>query len=371
MRQQTAVASPELSFMPPTRVAMHETPRRSAADLPFREFSGARKADLDDPGPSAVPGPVKETMSGEDEVSFEFLADNCTDIICRAGVDMVLHYASPSSIHILGWKPEEMIGKRPHVFVLSEDASAFRDSFLPRPDNSLVTVRMRRKDGTIAWIEMKYRLVRDTATGEPKETLIVMRDITERRILEERLSLMAPNDPVTGLSTHRTFDEVLEREWSRAFREGSRLSLLLLDFHHFRQFHGRQSHLEGDSCLPRAASAVMRVLRATDLGARYGAEEIAVILPATGPAGATKVASKLRSAVEILRSPHRMNLDDQSRAAVSIGISTALARSGGTMRSPEVLILAADHALQQAKLQESDTLRRFADALTQRRLTSI
>ena len=52
-------------------------------------------------------------MSGDDEASFLFLAENSIDIICRAGLDMVLHYVSPSSFHVLGWKPEEMTGKRP------------------------------------------------------------------------------------------------------------------------------------------------------------------------------------------------------------------------------------------------------------------
>ena len=66
-------------------------------------------------------------MSSEDEIRFQFLAENSIDVICRAGVDMVLHYVSPSCFHVLGWQPEEMIGRRPDAFVFSEGDS--RESF--------------------------------------------------------------------------------------------------------------------------------------------------------------------------------------------------------------------------------------------------
>jgi diguanylate cyclase (GGDEF)-like protein/PAS domain S-box-containing protein len=291
-------------------------------------------------------------MSSEDEVRFQFLAENSIDVICRAGVDMVLRYVSPSCFHVLGWQPEEMIGRRPDAFVFSEGGS---ESPSPSLDNSPATIRMRKKDGLIAWIEIKHRVVRDSATGDPKETIIVMRDITERKTLEEALSELALTDSLTGLSTPRAFDEALEREWNRTQREGSRISLLLLHFNDFGQFHDWQAHLEGDRCLASAAAAITAVLRITDFAARYGAEDIAIILPATGPGGAAKVAEKVRSAIEPLRSALKRKTEGQAWAAVSIGISTVLARSSGTVRMPEILVLAADSALQRAKRQKTES----------------
>jgi diguanylate cyclase (GGDEF)-like protein/PAS domain S-box-containing protein len=291
-------------------------------------------------------------MSSEDEVRFQFLAENSVDVICRAGVDMVLHYVSPSCFHVLGWQPEEMIGRRPDAFVFSEGDS---ESASPGLDNSPAMIRMRKKDGLIAWIEIKHRVVRDSATGDPTETIIVMRDITDRKTLEERLSELALTDSLTGLSTPRAFDEALEREWNRTQREGSRISLLLLHFNDFGEFHDWQTHLEGDRCLATAAAAITAVLRITDFAARYGAEDIAIILPATGPGGAARVAEKVRSAVEPLRSPLKRKTEGQAWAAVSIGISTVLARSSGTLRMPEILVLAADSALQRAKHQKKES----------------
>jgi len=124
--------------------------------------------------------------------------------------------------------------------------------------------------------------------------------------------------------------------------------LLLLDFKHFRQFHDWREHLEGDGCLAKAAAAVIGVLRVTDLAAHYGTEEIAVMLPATDSHGAAKVAAKVRSAIEPLRSHLSGKIENRSRETVTIGISTVLAHPGATMRMPQLLRLAANSALHKA-----------------------
>jgi PleD family two-component response regulator len=105
-------------------------------------------------------------------------------------------------------------------------------------------------------MEMNARLVRDFTTGAPKEFVTVMRDITERKILEERLSALARTDGPTGLSNRRAFDEALEREWKRTLREGSQISLLLLDIDHIKEFNDRYGNQVGDDCLRTVAAAV-------------------------------------------------------------------------------------------------------------------
>lgn len=286
-------------------------------------------------------------MAAEDGVGFQFLAENSIDVICRAGLDRSLLYVSPSSFRILGWKPEEMTGKRPDDFILPNDLPLLSKSLVSGLDESIATVRMRKKDGTIAWVEIKHRMVGCAATGEPAEIVIVIRDITERTALEERLSVLELTDSRTGLFTHRAFDGELEREWNRTLREGSHVSLLLLDFDHFRQFHDQ--HKEGDRCLAQAAAAVIGAMRLTDFAALYGAEEIAVILPSTGSGGAAKVGKKVQSAVQALRSPPGGFWKHEGHVRVTIGIATVWARPGATARMPEIMRLGADNALQKAK----------------------
>jgi diguanylate cyclase (GGDEF)-like protein/PAS domain S-box-containing protein len=282
-----------------------------------------------------------------DDPGFKFLADNSIDVICRMGVDMTLFYVSPSAFRVLGWKPEEMQGKIVEDFLLPQDAAALATHLTAALDESPLTLRMRKRDGTLAWVELTSRPVRDSATAKPTETIIVIRDITERRTLEERLSVLELTDPRTGLSTHRAFEETLEREWHRSARDGSDISLLLLDFDHFRQYH--ELHREGDSCLEKAAAAVIGSVRVTDFTALYGIEDIAIILPSTGPDGAAKTAEKIRAAVHALGSAPQPAAPRDGRMTVSVGFASVSPRPGGTSRMPELLRIAADNALRKAQ----------------------
>ncbi len=265
----------------------------------------------------------------------------------------MLQYASPSSFHVLGWKPEEMVGKRTDVFVVAEDVRALAAN---QVEGSRVSVRMRRKNGSLAWVEVKCRQVCDATTGELRETLFLMHDVTERKALEEKLSLLAAADTLTGLSTHSAFDEALEREWNRALREGSRISLLLLDFHDFKLFHSWPGHLEGDGCLDKAAAVVMGALRLTDVAAHSGAEDIAVLLPSTGPTGAAKVARKIKSAFQALRPSRGDIAKPEINVPLSIGIATVFARPGATVNMPEILLLAVNAALHAARQRDGERL---------------
>jgi diguanylate cyclase (GGDEF)-like protein/PAS domain S-box-containing protein len=292
-------------------------------------------------------------MIPEDYASLQFLAENTDDVICRAGLNRVVRYASPSSFHILGWAPAEMIGRQLDTFFVSE--GTFADA-VDEQETSSMPVRIRRKNGTVAWLAIKSRLICDSTSGQPKETLFVMHDITERKALEEKLSLLAAKDEVTGLCTLRAFEEALEREWSRTVRENSHISLLLIDFHHFKQFHSRRPHVEGDGCLEKAAGLVIAAARGTDIAAHYGSEDIAVILPATGRSGAAKVAAKVRAAVRDLRPPRgAVTKGEAAPGAMSIGIATAFARPGSTVDMPKILVLAANVALHNAKNEGADS----------------
>jgi diguanylate cyclase (GGDEF)-like protein len=168
-------------------------------------------------------------------------------------------------------------------------------------------------------------------------------------LLEDRLSALAMTDGLTGVANRRAFDEALEREWKRTLREGTQMSLLLLDIDYFKRFNDWYGHQVGDDCLRAVAQAAVGVVRQTDIVARYGGEEIAIILPKVDTRGAEETAEKVRATIEALRLPHADNPEGRDWLTVSIGAATALARYGGTMRMPESLLLAADHAMYKAK----------------------
>ena len=286
-------------------------------------------------------------------VDFKFLTESSMDVICRIGLDRTIHYVSPSSLRVYGWDPAEVQGGTMENFVLAEDMpkimASIEDALIPGTEQQTVTIRILRKNGSIAWTEGNSRIIRDASTGEALEFVIVWRNITERKLLEEKLSAMAMMDGLTGLANRRAFDEALEREWKRTLREGTQISLLLLDVDHFKRFNDFYGHQVGDDCLRAVAQAAVGAVRQTDTVARYGGEEIAIILPLVDTPGAAEAAEKVRAAIEALRLTHAGNPEGGDWLTVSIGAATALARFGGTMRMPESLLLAADNALYKAK----------------------
>jgi diguanylate cyclase (GGDEF)-like protein len=209
--------------------------------------------------------------------------------------------------------------------------------------------RVRCKDGTIKWCEARARLL-DADPGGFGDVVVVLRDVTERKELENRLAAMAMTDGLTSLANRRAFDEAMLREWRATQRSGLPTSLMLLDVDRFKAFNDHYGHQVGDDCLRTIAAAVhASVRRPRDFVARYGGEEIAVILPETDAAGALTVAEFVRQAIEDLEIPHAGNPEGNQFVTVSIGVTTAVSSLAGTIKMPKGLLLTADSALYKAK----------------------
>lgn len=152
-------------------------------------------------------------------------------------------------------------------------------------------------------------------------------------------------DGLTGIPGRRHFEEKLGEEWRRAWREGSPLSLLLLDIDAFKAYNDTYGHLAGDECLKKVASTLIASIgRAGDLAARFGGEEFAAVLPATDGLGAMVVAEAVRVAVAALDIGHRAAAHD--RVTVSVGTATVYPDGGKTAND---LIILAEAALYRAK----------------------
>jgi diguanylate cyclase (GGDEF)-like protein len=162
----------------------------------------------------------------------------------------------------------------------------------------------------------------------------------------EALERLATTDGLTGIANHRVFQDRLAHEWARAERDGSPLSLLMIDVDAFKAYNDGLGHQAGDSCLRQVAQVVAdHATRPGDLAARYGGEEFAVILAGTDDGGARAVADKLRAAVEALAVPHPGS-PVAPAVTVSIGLATARPVLGG---APAMLVAAADGGLYRAK----------------------
>ncbi len=157
----------------------------------------------------------------------------------------------------------------------------------------------------------------------------------ENVALHDQLRREATVDEVTGLSNHRRFQEALAHEVTRMQRSRRPTALALIDIDDFKQINDAHGHQHGDAVLQLVADTLTTVSRATDEAARYGGDELAVILAETDLAGATRVAENIRRAVE--SSPFHVT--------VSIGVSALEPGHGDA----EALIEAADVGLYAAK----------------------
>jgi diguanylate cyclase (GGDEF)-like protein/PAS domain S-box-containing protein len=278
------------------------------------------------------------------------LVENSRDVLCRLGPDHRIRYCSPSCAGVLGRSTAELMGRLPSTFVVEEDRPIIADAVarVTRGEEAEpTTVRVLLPDGGLVWVETTTRTVRDDQ-GRPREFILVMRDVTERQALRLRLEQEAVTDPLTGLANRRAFDNAVEREWARAVRSNSEMSLILLDLDGFKTFNDRYGHAAGDDALRRVAAAVQGVVRRPgDLAVRYGGEELAVILPRTPPAGASRVACTLRAAIEALQIPHSET--GFGVVTASLGVATAAAPVGRTISMPQGLLIGADGALYRAK----------------------
>ncbi|MBB3191026.1 GGDEF domain-containing protein [Halomonas cerina] len=122
-------------------------------------------------------------------------------------------------------------------------------------------------------------------------------EIAERNLLEERLRHMARIDPLTGVANRRRFFELAEQERRRANRDGTPLSLCMVDIDHFKAINDRHGHAIGDLALTMVAARCQSVLRESDIIGRYGGEEFIIALPLANLITARNIAERLRHAI--------------------------------------------------------------------------
>jgi diguanylate cyclase (GGDEF)-like protein len=198
-------------------------------------------------------------------------------------------------------------------------------------------------DSNAALLEMNQRY---------ESTLVTMHRLLDdkERLLEElrevnaRLDRLATFDELTGLANRRLLMDQLRRELDRARRDGKPMTVILIDLDHFKQVNDTYGHLGGDAVLVKVSATMKEIVRAGDLPARYGGEELCVVLPSTSLARGAVVAERIRRAIEAATIEHE---DQRIQVTASFGVATAQGADLGD--GPEALLERADAALYRAK----------------------
>ena len=205
-----------------------------------------------------------------------------------------------------------------------------------------VEFRVRRRDGTYAWIEEHAQVSERGPDGRPLQIVGVSADITARKEAEIRLAHLALHDPLTGLPNRRALAEALERTIARSQRSGMPLAVLALDLDGFKAINDRYGHPAGDATLLEVSDRLRQIIRRSDFVARLGGDEFAVIASElNGPAPVSRLARRIGAALSM---PIALR-DAVAEIAVSIGV----AFYPGDGETTEELLSRADAALYAAK----------------------
>ena len=171
----------------------------------------------------------------------------------------------------------------------------------------------------------------------------LLRELDWHSEAERRLAMLASTDGLTGLSNRWHFDDTIRKEWRRARRERTPVALLMIDADEFKVYNDSHGHQAGDALLKVIGEAMLaNMRRGTDLAARYGGDEFAVLLPGTTLEGAAKIADQIREHFNrVCREKHL-----EAGAKISIG-GACLVPERGVVHT--ALLTAADEALYRAK----------------------
>ncbi len=201
-------------------------------------------------------------------------------------------------------------------------------------------IQNRRRIGVVAVVNPRHGRPFTKEEQTLAATLASQASVT---IENTRLYNMAIYDGLTSLHDRRYFDIWLRKEFDRARRYRSRLSLVMIDVDHFKSVNDTYGHQCGDLVLKQLAGVVRDSIRSVDLGARYGGEEFAVILPETDHDGAMLFAERLRARIE--ETPIRW---DASCFPITLsgGVATL---DPDLVKSPAEFIEMADKALYESK----------------------
>jgi len=168
----------------------------------------------------------------------------------------------------------------------------------------------------------------------------------------DRLTVIASIDMLSGLANRRGFHSRLDFEWLRALQYGRELSLLMIDVDHFKLYNDTYGHPEGDACLTRLGETLFGIAAETmGFAGRYGGEEFCLLLPNTASQRAIEIGEMVRTAVRSLALPHATS--SHQEVTVSVGVAATHPNAG---LQPGDLIEAADAALYAAEHRGRNTV---------------
>jgi len=233
--------------------------------------------------------------------------------------DRKILLANPAFEYILGWKPEEVLGKTFDTFVNSETDKAHIEKAFSKINAGIHSLtfetEIRTKNNMLRSIDWKCYL------DDEKRVFAIGRDITAHKEAEKGLVQQSHLDQLTGIADRQTFLALLQNELSGAIRYHYATAAIMVDIDHFKNYNEKYGMQKGDECLRSVANALKTFLRRkTDFLARFENDCFVVLLSHTNLEKAVKSAEYLRDSFEKLAMRHDGDTSHQP-ITISLGVS--------------------------------------------------
>ena len=249
-------------------------------------------------------------------------------------------------LSITGYTSEELLAKSLEEITHPDDLSADLEYVRRLLAGEIRHYEMERRyfhaRGHVISTMLSVSLMADRQ-GRPQHFIAQIQDITERKLIEERLRHLAEHDSLTGLFNRRLLERQLAMQVARCRRYGEQGALLVIDLDSFKQVNDTYGHKVGDELLMAIATELQHRLRGTDMVARLGGDEFAVVLPGTTAEDARKVAIILREAIA------SCGVIADGGLSISVTASVGVAALDGDTPGGEAVLMEADRAMYTAK----------------------
>lgn len=282
------------------------------------------------------------------EAELDSLLQGSTDIIAMLDEQGAFTYLNRAARSVHGFDPQALLGT--NVFDLfhpDDRGRVLRDTLTGDLEAGVqVAHRMYDAAGRLRHVETWVSRPPGASSGY----ILNVRDVTERRALEAEIAHHAHHDPLTGLANRRAFTSRLDEALARFARSGTPVGLVMLDLDEFKPVNDSWGHQAGDEVLVEVARRLEDAVRDTDLVARMGGDEFAVVLEAAG--APNEVATLAARLDEALSAPIHLERGATARISASLGLASSWHGCNG-----DELLREADQQLYVSKRSNSEVVR--------------
>ncbi|HUX90896.1 MAG TPA: sensor domain-containing diguanylate cyclase [Gallionellaceae bacterium] len=277
------------------------------------------------------------------KMELKSIYDELPDVFYRTNMQGIITMISPSCYAVIGYTHDEMLGTAMSLYYATPaERQKIVQSIVDGGGRAVrAEAALKHKNGSIVWISTNA-FVRLDARRQPVSVDGMARDISERKQLEDRLTMLSRTDDLTGAYSRRYFMEKSEEIIKLMRRYQRPVSMMIADLDHFKKINDKYGHHVGDLALIAFIKACKQEIREQDVLGRLGGEEFCLLLPETTLENAQTVVERIRKAtaeIEILLADHM----------IGITVSIGLVELSSADTSLDAVMHRADLAMYQAK----------------------